>query len=100
MKNWLKNLIITESEKEEIKNLQGINESPYPDETIFLARLAAKGYLTQWEYDVLDDDEFIALWDKGKVDPTDRNIDRFHDINKRERQRMWIDYYAKEYGGK
>lgn len=99
MKNWLKNLVITESEKKEILNLQGITESP-SDETLFLARLAAKGYLTQWEYDVMDDDDFIHLWDKGKVDPTDRNINRYHHINEKKRQKMWIDYYATEYGEK
>jgi len=75
MKNWLRNLIVSEDEKKEIRGLHEQYDDEYWKQKETLLR---RGYKEQWEYDMMDDDEFLELFRNKKVNPTDRNIQRFH----------------------
>jgi hypothetical protein len=74
MKNWLRNLILSEDEKKEIRGLHEQYDDEYWKQKEYLLR---RGYKEQWEYDMMDDDEFLELFRNKKVNPTDRNIQRF-----------------------
>ena len=85
MKNWLRNLIISEEEKREIRNLHEKYDDEYWKEKEYLLSM---GYKEQWEYDMMDDNEFLRLFLDGKVSPTDRNIQRFRRVSKEQRLRQ------------
>jgi hypothetical protein len=79
MKNWLRTLVISDEEKNEIRNLHEQYDDEYWKQKEYLLGL---GYKDQWEYDMMDDDEFLKLFSDNKVNPTDRNIKRFYRASK------------------
>jgi hypothetical protein len=85
MKNWLRNLIISEEEKKEIRNLHEQYDDDYWKQREYLLR---RGFKEEWEYDMMSDEEFVKLFKELKVNPTDRNIRRFHRASKELRLRQ------------
>ena len=85
MKNWLRTLVISDEEKNEIRNLHEQYDDEYWKQKEYLLR---RGYKEQWEYDMMNDDEFLKLFLGKKVNPTDRNIQRFRRASKDQRLRQ------------
>ena len=53
MKNWLRTLVISDEEKNEIRNLHEQYDDEYWKQKEYLLR---RGYKEQWEYDMMNDD--------------------------------------------